>query len=60
MGARETSGWIMFRIGSSVSLDGVQSSVMGLLEEGVVGSLFGFSIVMILPCFQMLWIRQWA
>ena len=38
----------MFRIRRSVILDGVQSSVMGLLEEGFVGSLFGFSIVMIL------------
>ena len=52
VGARGTSGWIMFSIRPSVILDGVQSSV--------VGSLFGFSIVMILPCFQMHGIRQWA
>ena len=50
----------MFSIRSSVILDGVQSSVMGLEKEGVIGSLFGFSIVMILPCFQMFGIRQWA
>ena len=30
VGARGTSGWIMFRIRRSVMLDGVQSSVMGL------------------------------
>ena len=30
VGARETSGWIMFSIRRSVILDGVQSSVMGL------------------------------
>ena len=30
VGARETSGWIMFSIRHSVILDGVQSSVMGL------------------------------
>ena len=47
MGARGTSGQIMFRC--SVILDGVQSSVMGVWEEGVVGSLFGLSVVMILP-----------
>ena len=50
----------MFSIRRSVILDGVQSSVMGLQEEGVVGSLFGFSIMMILPCFQMFGIRQWV
>ena len=30
VGARGTSGWIMFSIKRSVILDGVQSSVMGL------------------------------
>ena len=30
VGARGTSGWIMFSIRHSVILDGVQSSVMGL------------------------------
>ena len=30
VGARGTSGWIMFSIRRSVILDGVQSSVMGL------------------------------
>ena len=30
VGARGTSGWIMFRMRRSVILDGVQSSVMGL------------------------------
>ena len=58
--ASGASGWIMFSLRRSVVLDGVQSSVMGLKEEGVVGSLFGLSIVMILPCFQMLGIRQCA
>ena len=43
VGVRGTSGWIMFSIRHSVILDGVQSSVMGLSDEGVVGSLFGFS-----------------
>ena len=60
LGARGASGWIMFSISHSVILDGVESSVMGLYEEGAVRSLFGFSIVMILPCFQMFGIRQWA
>ena len=58
VGARGTSGWIMFSIRRSVISDGVQSSVMGLKED-VVGSLFGFSIAMILPCFQMFGIGQW-
>ena len=30
VGARGTSGWIMFTISRSVILDGVQSSVIGL------------------------------
>ena len=30
VGARGTSGWIMFSIRCSVILDGVQSSVLGL------------------------------
>ena len=30
VGAKETSGWIMFNLRRSVILDGVQSSVMGL------------------------------
>ena len=60
VGARGTSGWTMFSIRRSVILDGVQSSVMGLYEEEFLGSLFGFSIVMSLPCFQMFRIKQWA
>ena len=60
MGAREISGWTIFSIRRSVILDGVQSSVMGLYEEEFLGSLFGFSIVMSLPCFQMFRIKQWA
>ena len=51
VGARGTSGCIMFSMRRSVILDGVQSSVMGILEEGVVGPLFDFSIVLILSCF---------
>ena len=60
VGAMGTSVWIMFRIRRSVILNGVLSSVMGLYEEGVVESLFRLSIVIILPCFQMFGIRQWA
>ena len=60
VGARGTSGWIMFSIRCSVILDGVQSTVLGLQDEGVVSSLFGLSIVMILACFQMFGIGQWA
>ena len=51
---------ILLRIRRSVILDGVLSSVMGRYEEGVVGSLFGLSMVMIVPCFQMLGILQCA
>ena len=50
----------MCSIRHSAILDGVQSSVMGLSKEGVVWSLFGLSIVIILPCFQMFGIKQWA
>ena len=58
VGARGTSEWIMFSIRHSVILDGMQSSVLGLLEEDVVGSLFGLSILMILPSFHMFGIWQ--
>ena len=51
---------ILLRIRRSVILDGVLSSVMGRYEDGMVGSLFGFSMVMIVPCFQMVGIRQCA
>jgi hypothetical protein len=50
----------MNKIGDGVILDGVQSSVVSLYEEGSVGSVCGLSIVIILPCFQMLGIKQWA
>ena len=59
-GARGTCGVILLRIRRSVILDGVLSSVMGRYEDGMVGSLFGFSMVMIVPCFQMVGIRQCA
>ena len=48
---------ILFRMKHSVILDGVQSSVIGLYDEGRVGFLFGLSIVMIVPCSQLLGIR---
>ena len=60
VGAMGTSGGMMFHIRSSVIFNGMQSSVMGLQEEGVVGSLFGLSIVMIWSCFQMFGIKQLA
>ena len=41
-------------------LDGVQSRVMGLYEDGCVGSLFGFRMGMIVPYFHMLDILQCA
>ena len=46
--------FIMFSIRRSVILDGVHSSVIGLYDDGSVASLFGFSSVIIAPCFQML------
>ena len=51
---------ILFRMRRSVILDGVQSSVIGLYDEGCVGFLFSLStvIVMVAPCFQMLGIMQ--
>ena len=53
-------GVILLRIRRSVILDVVQSSVMGLYDDGCVGSLFGLSMVMIVPCFQMLGMLQCA
>ena len=41
MGAGGTSGWIIFSKRHSVILEGLLCSVMGLQDEGVVGSLFG-------------------
>ena len=38
----------------SITLEGVQRSVMGLCDEGCVKSLSGLGMVMILPCFPML------
>ena len=51
-------GVILLKIRRSVILDGVQSNDMGLYDDGCVGSLFGLSMVMIVPCFQMLCILQ--
>ena len=56
--ARGMWGVILLRIRRSVILDGVQSSAMGLYDDGCVGSLFGLSMVMIVPCFQMLGMLQ--
>jgi hypothetical protein len=60
VGEKGMKGFIMLSMRRSVILDGVQSSVMGLYEEGSVESLCGLSIVIILPCFQMLGIKQCA
>ena len=58
--ARGMWGVILLRIRRSVILDGVQSRDMGLYDDGCVGSLFGLSMVMIVPCFQMLGMLQCA
>ena len=42
------------RMRRSMTLEGVQRSVIGRYDAGSVGSLFGLGMVMILPCFQML------
>ena len=44
----------------SITLEGVQSSVMGLYDAASVGVLLGLSSVMILPIFQMSGIIQCA
>ena len=44
----------------SMTLDGVQSSVIGLYDAASVGVLFGLRIVIILPIFQMSGIMQCA
>lgn len=50
----------MFSMRRSVILDGVQSSGMGLYEEGRVAFLLGLSCVMMEPYFHMLGILQCA
>lgn len=52
--ARGTWGVVSCSISLSVTLEGVQRSVIGRCEEGCVGSLFGLGIVMMIPCFQIL------
>jgi hypothetical protein len=59
VGASGMEGFIMLIIRRSIILDAVQRSVMGLYEEESVGSSCGVSIVIILPCFQMMGIKQW-
>ena len=46
------------RMSLSTTLDGVQSSVMGLYDAGLVGVLLGLRSVMILPIFQSEGIMQ--
>lgn len=45
-------GVVTLRIRRSMTLEGVQSSVIGLYEALSVGGLFGLRSVMILPTFQ--------
>ena len=53
-------GVVLSKMSRSTTLDGVQSSVMGLYEAASVGVLFGFRSVMILPSFQICGIMQCA
>ena len=46
-------GFICVWISLSVTLEGVQRSVMGRCEDGSVGSLLGLGMVIMTPCFQM-------
>ena len=57
--ARGMCGVTRFSIRRSVTLDGVQSSVMGRWEEGSVGSLLGLGKVVMVPCFQISGIMLW-
>ena len=54
VGARGMCGVVICKINLSVTLEGVQRSVIGRCEEGSFGSLLGLGIVMMIPCFQML------
>ena len=51
---RGMCGVISFSMRRSMTLDGVQRSVIGRCDDGSVGFLFGLGFVMIFPCFQML------
>ena len=51
---------VLRRIRRSTTLEGVQSSVIGLYDAASVGALFGLSNVMIFPSFQMFGIVQCA
>ena len=53
-GSKGMCGLVSVSMSRSVILEGVQRSVMGRCEEGNVGSLLGFGMVMMIPCFQML------
>ena len=46
-------GVAVFSMRRSMTLDGVQSSVIGLYEAASVGDLLGLRNVIILPVFQM-------
>ena len=45
-------GVVFERMSLSTTMDGVQSSVMGLYDAGLVGDLLGLSSVIILPIFH--------
>ena len=60
MGDSGIYGVVLCNMRRSTTLDGVQSSVMGLYEAASVGVLFGFRSVIILPSFQICGMMQCA
>ena len=52
--SRGMCGVVICNMRRSVTLEGVQRSVMGRCEDGSLGSLLGLGMVMMIPCFQML------
>ena len=53
-------GVIVLRINLSRTLTGLNYTEIGLYADGSVGILFGVSIDMILPFFQMFWMLLWT
>ena len=51
---------MLVRIALSITLEGVQRSVIGLYEVRLVSGLLGLRIVMILPSFQSVGMIQCA
>ena len=51
-------GVTMFSMRRSITLKSVLRSVIGLYDDASVGSLFGFRMVMMMPCFQVSAILQ--